>query len=74
MAQPNQLEAPAEREARLAHERAMLDEARAAHQAGRSLSGDALDEWLAAFVGDGELPSPAALCRKHAAAKPTAGR
>jgi hypothetical protein len=74
MAQPNQLETPGEREARIARERVMLDEARAAHQAGRSLSGDALDEWLAAFVGDGELPSPAALRRKHAAAKPTAGR
>jgi hypothetical protein len=69
MAQINQLETPAERDARLARERVMLDEARAAYASGRYLSGEALDEWLAAFVGEGELPEPEALRRKYAAAK-----
>jgi hypothetical protein len=49
------------REARLAYERALLDEGRADLDAGRSLSGPALDRWLEAFIGDGELPSPASL-------------
>lgn len=74
MAQPNQLETPAEREARLAHERALLEEGYAAHAAGRFLRGEALDEWLAAFVGEGELPSPEELRKKYAAAKPTVDR
>jgi hypothetical protein len=74
MAQPDQLETPVDREARIAAERAMLDDARAAYKAGRYLGGEALDEWLAAFFGGKELPSPEALRQKYAAAKPTDGR
>jgi predicted aminopeptidase len=73
MAQPNQLETPADREARIAAERAMLDEARASYKAGRYLGGEALDEWLAAFFGGADLPSPDALRQKYAAAKSTDG-
>jgi hypothetical protein len=58
MAQTRQLETPAEREARLARERAMLAEADADLAAGRYLAGPALEEWLDAFVGEGDLPSP----------------
>ena len=61
MARTNQIESPAVREARLAYERALLDEGRADLAAGRSLTGEALEEWLEALVGDGELPSPEAL-------------
>jgi hypothetical protein len=57
MAQTKQLEIPAEREARLAYEREMLIEADADLAAGRYLTGPALEEWLDALVGDGELPS-----------------
>lgn len=74
MAQANQLETPAERESRLAQERALLEEGDAAYKDGRSLSGEALTEWLAAFVGEGELPSPDALRRKYGAAKPKVAR
>jgi hypothetical protein len=61
MAQTNQVETSVEREARLAHEWALLAEADADLAAGRYLTGDALEEWLNAFVGDGEQPSPEAL-------------
>jgi hypothetical protein len=57
MAQTKQLEIPAEREARLAYERKMLAEADADLAAGHYLTGPALEEWLDALVGDGELPS-----------------
>ena len=65
MTQTKQSETPAEREDRLAHERAMLAEADADLAAGRYLAGTALDEWLQAFVGEGELPSPEALRARH---------
>jgi hypothetical protein len=65
MAQTNQLETPSEREARLAHERAMLAEADADLAAGRYLTGAALEEWLDAFVGEGDLPLPDALRIRH---------
>jgi hypothetical protein len=58
MARTKQQETPAVREARLGYERALLDEGRADLDAGRCLSGDALEAWLDAFAGDGELPSP----------------
>ncbi len=61
MAHPKRSEASAVRDARLAYERALIDEGRADLAAGRSLSGDALDVWLDAFVGEGELPAPEAL-------------
>ena len=71
MAQPNQLETPAEREARLAHERALLEEGYAAYKAGRFLRGEALDEWLAALADNRELPSLEELHKKYGAPKPT---
>jgi hypothetical protein len=61
MAQTKQIETSVEREARLAHERALLAKADVDLAAGRYLTGDALEEWLDAFVGDGELPSPETL-------------
>jgi hypothetical protein len=61
MTRTNRAETLAVREARLAYERALLDEGRADLAAGRSLSGEALEVWLEAFAGDGELPSPEAL-------------
>jgi hypothetical protein len=71
MAQTNQLETPTEREARLAHERALLEEGYAAYRAGRFIRGEALDEWLAALAGDGELPSLEELHEKYGSPKPT---
>jgi predicted transcriptional regulator len=61
MAHTDRIETREVREARLAYERALLEEGLADLDAGRSLSGDALDEWLDAFVGVGELPSPQSL-------------
>jgi hypothetical protein len=61
MAHAQQIETSLEREARLAHERALLAEADADLAASRYLTGDALEEWLDAFVGDGNLPTPEAL-------------
>ena len=58
MSQTNQLETPMEWEARLGRERVMLAEADADLAAGRYLTGSALEEWLDAFVGEGDLPSP----------------
>lgn len=43
----------------------MLAEADADLAAGRYLTGAALHEWLEAFVGEGELPSPEALRARH---------
>ncbi|MGB8841623.1 MAG: hypothetical protein WCC64_11175 [Aliidongia sp.] len=57
MAHTNQIETSVEREARLAHERALLAEADADLAAGRYLTGEALEDWLDAFVGDGDTPS-----------------
>ena len=71
MDQPNELETPAEQEARLAHERALLEEGYAAYRAGRFLRGEALDEWLAAFAGNRELPSLEELHEKYGRPKPT---
>jgi hypothetical protein len=71
MAQPNQLETPAERDARLAHERALLEEGYAAYKAGHFLRGEALDEWLAALASDRELPSLEQLHEKYGTPKPT---
>ena len=65
MALTKQLETPAEREARLARERAMLAEADADLAAGSYLTGAALEEWLDAFVGEGDLPSPEELRARH---------
>jgi predicted transcriptional regulator len=61
MANADRVETPAVRDARLAYERALLDEGRADLDAGRSLTGEGLETWLEAFVGDGELPTPAAI-------------
>jgi hypothetical protein len=58
MARTTRQESPAVRDARLAYERALLDEGRASLDAGRSLSGEALEIWLDAFVGEGDLPRP----------------
>jgi hypothetical protein len=65
MTQTKLSETLAEREERLAYERAMLAEADADLAAGRYLAGAALDEWLEAFVGEGELPSPETLRARH---------
>jgi hypothetical protein len=65
MAQANQLETAAEREARLARERAMLAEADADFAAGRYLTGAALEEWLDAVAGEGDLPPPEELRARH---------
>ncbi len=71
MAQTNQLETSAEREARLARERALVEEGYAAYRAGRFLRGAALDEWLAALADGAELPSLDELHGKYGAPKPT---
>jgi len=61
MAHADRLETPDVRDVRLAYERALLDEGRADFDAGRGLSGEGLETWLDAFVGDGELPAPEAI-------------
>jgi hypothetical protein len=61
MAHAKQIETSIEQEARLAQERVLLAEADADLAAGRYLTGEALEEWLDAFAGDGNLPSAEAL-------------
>lgn len=60
MAHEKKVEMAAEREARLAYEWALLAQADADLAAGRYLTGEDLEEWLDAFIGDGELAKPAA--------------
>lgn len=71
MAQTDQLETTADRDARLAREEQLLEEGEADYAAGRYLGGPALREWLDAFVAGSELPSPDALRAKYASLKAT---
>jgi hypothetical protein len=58
-------ETEAQRQARLVEEQAMLAEADADLAAGRYLTDAALEEWLDAFAGEGELPSPEVLRTRY---------
>jgi len=49
-------ETPEGRASRMKRERAMLAEAEAELAAGKGVSGEALERWLEAFVGEGDLP------------------
>ena len=53
-------ETEAERAARLAHERALLDEAREDVRAGRFIADAEVDAWLDRFVRGESLPMPEA--------------
>lgn len=55
---PPQAETVAARAARLAHERALLDEAREDVRAGRVIADEDVDAWLDRFVRDEPLPMP----------------
>ena len=59
-------ETEAERAARLAHERALLDEAREDVRAGRVIADEDVDAWLDRFVRGEPLPMPETPPPSHA--------